>query len=555
MASDSLDSFLTTFSGHIQHLSNLQDTDKNLSENLKSSIKELYDFIKEQELSKSSPVLSKQTLKNLIVKGFDLEQIWQQVDLQNEATIDGVVQDLSGLMVAKNQLIFSFLIDGAKENHSDKNVNNSKIDLSESSECDSDLEEFGRKPKLKNAEQPPFEDFEEGNPNSLEDGSDEYETVKMNKKEVKIDAKKTYKTSIVDDQFFKLSEMEAFLEKEEDHKVKNDESGSESENESVDFFEKESDEEGEEDEAKTARFKDYFVEKEDRAGPKLKRNRLMEELEMDSEESEPEDEEELEKQLKSSLELRQERLKRKIEYLEEQAISEKPWQLKGEITAENRPQNSLLEEVVEFDLTSRPAPVITTETSLQLEDVIKQRIKDKAFDSVERKIRPVDTPLEYKKKLVLDQEKSKESLAKIYEKEFLDQQAELEKDKMDVKEAESETHKEVRKLMRGLFTKLDALSNFHFTTTPAVPELKIVSNISSINMEEVAPVSHSDAAMLAPEEIKTKPKGDIIGKGERSSTDKKRQRRKKKLKQKIHSKRKAKIEERKRANKKNRIKA
>ncbi|XP_066153422.1 U3 small nucleolar ribonucleoprotein protein MPP10 [Euwallacea fornicatus] len=549
MASD-LDSFLTTFCGHIQHLSNLQDDDEDLSENLKSSIKELYDFTKKHALPKNSPTSSEQPLKNLIVKDFDLEQIWQQVDLQNEATIDGVVKNLSGLMVAKNQLIFSFLLDNTKENDSD--VNNSKVDLSESNESDSDLEEFGRKPKFKKAHQEPFKEFEEEISDSSENSSDEYQTRKMNKKGVKVDSKKNYKTSIVDDQFFKLSEMEAFLEKE-DNTVKENKSDSESENESVDFFEKESDEEGEEDEAKTARFKDYFIEKEEEVGPKIKRNRLMEELEINSDESEPE-EEELERQLKSSLELRQERLKRKIEDFEEQAISEKPWQLKGEITADGRPQNSLLEEVVEFDLTSRPAPVITTEISLQLEDVIKQRIKDKAFDSVERKIRSIDTPLEYKKKLVLDQEKSKESLAKIYEKEFLNQQAELEKDKMDIEEVEPETHKEVRKLMKELFTKLDALSNFHFTTTPAIPELKIVSNIPAINMEEVAPVSHSDAAMLAPEEIKTKPKGDVIGKGERSSTDKKRQRRKKKLKQKIHSKRKAKIEERKGTKKKNCVK-
>lgn len=108
-------------------------------------------------------------------------------------------------------------------------------------------------------------------------------------------------------------------------------------------------------------------------------------------------------------------MKAKIQEMEDEAVAPKPWQLMGETKAELRPENALLEEDLFFDHTTRQAPVITEETTKTLEDIIRQRIKDQAFDDVERKVKPVYDPSEYKKKLVLDQEKSKFSLAEIYE--------------------------------------------------------------------------------------------------------------------------------------------
>ena len=191
-------------------------------------------------------------------------------------------------------------------------------------------------------------------------------------------------------------------------------------------------------------------------------------------------------------------------------LENKPWQTKGEVTARTRPQDSLLQEYLEFDAVSRLAPITNADTTEQLEKLIKQRIKDKAFDDVERKVKPVDMQYEYKKQVILDQEKSKLGLGDVYEQEFLKQQEKANGveaangSAVDKSVVSNPKHEEIRKRLQSLFIKLDALSNFHFTPKAPVPELKVVSNMPSINMEEVAPVHMNDANLLAPEEIKVK---------------------------------------------------
>ncbi|KAG2464797.1 MPP10 protein, partial [Polypterus senegalus] len=225
----------------------------------------------------------------------------------------------------------------------------------------------------------------------------------------------------------------------------------------------------------------------------------------------------------------------KIKTLEKVALDEKPWQLTGEVLAQKRPENSLLEEDLSFDQAAEMAPVITEETTLHLEDIIKQRIKDQVWDDVVRKEKPKEDTFEYKKRLSLNHKKSKLSLAEVYKQEYLKQ------NQQKAEEEENPAHTEIQKLMDSLFLKLDALSNFHFVPKPAAQEIKIVSNLPSIAKEEVAPVSINNATLLTTEEIKEKNiAGDIKGETEKSATDKKRERRKKKLQKKFRLREKAK---------------
>lgn len=148
--------------------------------------------------------------------------------------------------------------------------------------------------------------------------------------------------------------------------------------------------------------------------------------------------------------------------------------------------------------------VVTEDVARRLEDIVKQRVKDKAWDDVERKVRPVEDPREYKKKLVLDQEKSKLSLAQVYEEEYvkLAEGVEAAKTKTSIglldkeKEETPETVQEIKNAMHELFRKLDNLTHLHYTPKQKSAELKIVRNLPTIAMEEVAPTAASNATLL-----------------------------------------------------------
>ncbi|NWH43997.1 MPP10 protein, partial [Fregata magnificens] len=541
-----------------------------LAADFRALTKTLYDLNK----ALGSKIVHGGPLKELVIEDFDEEQIWQQLELQNNAVLDFFKKSIA--RDAKDEDLC--LLSDQEEDGSDAETSSDKESEDNIMEAETEQKTLYTKDKTK-----PKEKQSKLRESIMQKYSDEdsdidfdIEALEQQTKTAKeTTLKKMGRKSIVDDKFFKLAEMEAFLE----HAEK--ENGEEEED--INYFEDiiSDDEEEESEEAKVKpikssrdlTYKDFFDpvddnddviandiedDQEEEADSAIEEeneesmsevedmNEMMMENMRSKEASKkvtfslPDDSEtedvtdmQLEKgidpsEIKSSFEKRQEKMSKKIKSLEEELLEEKPWQLKGEVTGQKRPENSLLEETVLFDHAVRMAPVITEETTFQLEDIIKQRILDEAWDDVVPKEKPKEEAFEYKKRIALDHEKSKLSLAEIYEQEYV----KLHQQKTE--EEENPEHKEIQEMMDSLFLKLDALCNFHFTPKPPVPEVKIVSNLPAISMEEVAPVAVSHAALLAPEEIKEKNKaGDVKTDAEKTPTDKKRERRKKKLRKRM----------------------
>lgn len=173
----------------------------------------------------------------------------------------------------------------------------------------------------------------------------------------------------------------------------------------------------------------------------------------------------------SNFQKQQSKLRRTIAAYEAENVGEKQWAMRGEIQATARPVDSLLQEDLEFEHVAKMAPVITPDVTGSLEDIIRSRIKDAAWDDVERK--PDEAQLGAGKKrgpaIALDDSKSKLSLAAQYEAEFeakhkaasAKQPADLKTDG-PVDQATKAQHDEIRKLFGKMCQALDGMAENKF---------------------------------------------------------------------------------------------
>ncbi|KAJ7293613.1 U3 small nucleolar ribonucleoprotein complex, subunit Mpp10 [Mycena rebaudengoi] len=221
----------------------------------------------------------------------------------------------------------------------------------------------------------------------------------------------------------------------------------------------------------------------------------------------------------STHEQRMAALREQISTLEAENVGPKDWVLMGEAGSRTRPQNSLLEEDLEFERVMKAVPVVTEERVLDLEERIKARILEGRFDDVVR-IRPMeDKPFLPSRFFELKDTKSSQSLAQIYEGEYVAAQANgSSSDDRDGKLQKE--HQEIEGLWEGICGKLDALCNAHFMPKQPKATISAISNTSTATLESALPTTKSATTMLAPEEVFAASPSDLRARSEMTPTEK-----------------------------------
>lgn len=437
-------------------------------------------------------------LKRLLTDNFDTEQIWQQIDLQAAPLLASARRRLRHIERNTESVVLLKGHETLHERHTAGKDARKREDFeaSQSEPEEEEEEEEGEKEAARGGE----ESEEEGEGHAVED------------------------------KFFKLRDMERFLDEAEapqdfasplDHDGDSSEAEDEDEDMQMDDVREDIEDnmEGEDEELK---YNDFFA-----GGSKKKK------ADGGSQTDEPDHPQSPSTQLEplTAHEKQIAKVQKRIEQLEKANLDSKLWTMQGEVSAHKRPKNSALEVELDFEHNVRPPPVITEEVTASLEDLIRNRIAENNFDDVQRKpFLPLYAP---KERMEMDEKKSQKGLAELYEADYMQ--------KTGLASASTtpadEIRKEATQLFKALCIKLDALSHFHFTPKPVIEDMAMRPDVPALAMEEVAPLMASDAQMLAPEEV-FKGEGVVKAEAELSREERKRRRARKKEKAKVEKRQK-----------------
>ncbi|CAI4567848.1 BBL_G0029500.mRNA.1.CDS.1 [Saccharomyces cerevisiae] len=457
---------------------------------------------------KNGSITKKAELEEITVDGLDANQVWWQVKLVLDS-IDGDliqgIQELKDVVTPSHNLSDGSTLNSSSEEESELEEAESVFKEKQMLSADvSEIEEQSNDSLSENDEEPSMDDEK----TSAEAAREEFA------EEKRISSGQDERHSSPDpyginDKFFDLEKFNRDTLAAED----SNEASEGSEDEDIDYFQ---DMPSDDEEEEAIYYEDFFDKptkepvkkhsdvkdsKEDEELDEKEHDSAMDKVKLDlfaDEEDEPNAEgvgEASDKNL-SSFEKQQIEIRKQIEQLENEAVAEKKWSLKGEVKAKDRPEDALLTEELEFDRTAKPVPVITSEVTESLEDMIRRRIQDSNFDDLQRRTLLDITRKSQRPQFELSDVKSSKSLAEIYEDDYT--RAE---DESALSEELQKAHSEISELYANLVYKLDVLSSVHFVPKPASTSLEIRVETPTISMEDAQPLYMSNASSLAPQEI------------------------------------------------------
>jgi U3 small nucleolar RNA-associated protein MPP10 len=206
---------------------------------------------------------------------------------------------------------------------------------------------------------------------------------------------------------------------------------------------------------------------------------------------------------KSTHEKQRARIADEIRRLEAANVAKKEWMVSGEARAAERPVNSLIEEDLDFERIGKPVPVVTTELSESIEELIKRRIIAKEFDEVIRR-RPglLDRQHTQKARVELEDSKPQQGLAELYEADHI---RTTDSNYVDPNHQKLlKEHTEITNLWKEISSQLDTLSNWHYKPKAPQASINVVTDVATITMEDAQPTAGGAiraSATLAPQEI------------------------------------------------------
>ena len=125
---------------------------------------------------------------------------------------------------------------------------------------------------------------------------------------------------------------------------------------------------------------------------------------------------------------------------------------------------------------------MTQEETTRIEDLIKQRIIDNVFDDVERRYDDDDLTSHAAALPDVAQEKSKLSLAEVYEQEFME--ASTGAVTSAAERRVQKQRKAVKQLMMAIEDELNALTNAHYLPMRPKEDLTITTNAPTVTLED-----------------------------------------------------------------------